>query len=589
MQISRDQANVLIKSGQKSGLTGQQVLDGLITRGYDIEGIDSNAVRQTLAQKKAAVAKPAESVAKEALDDVKQVGTDIMTSATERNKKVQASNEAFKKGEQGFVRTVAQDIGQYAGAGADAIGAVFKGAGNILLSDKHEKDVNDIITKFGAKAMADPNIQAIVNQYNELPEDKKRDVDAVGGVIALVTNFIGGEVATGAKNVVKTGVSTAVDATKSATKQLVTNTATKSKEVISPLLERGKSTITALKEPSISDATKVSFNPKEALKGTGQDINVSVKGKVKKLSEVTPEELKVVQAETEKNLNDFTKQAELFKKDRSVKDGSPVEIVGKRTDQALEIADKKRQAVGKQMGEIEQKYLTTQLPVGDKTLEKFTEVIKNFENPKYGVTTQDAPVVRKLISDFDQLEKAGGTVGERLEFIRAWEQHLNDAKDAFGNFKENKTVNTRLQNAIRDLKTETVDLISEVDPTYKALRKDYAIHSKLQEIGDQLLGKDGAFGDRIKGAATVKRAIQSNSDAGARQFLTKLKEITGYDAIKEGDIALTAMENVGDYQGLSLLNILNEGKGGVVKKAIEKARDIVVGSDVERLKKYIKK
>jgi hypothetical protein len=64
--------------------------------------------------------------------------------------------------------------------------------------------------------------------------------------------------------------------------------------------------------------------------------------------------------------------------------------------------------------------------------------------------------------------------------------------------------------------------------------------------------------------------------------------LTGYDAIKEGDIALTAMENVGDYQGLSLLEVLREGKGGIIKRGIEYARDKAVGSNAERTLKYIK-
>ncbi len=241
------------------------------------------------------------------------------------------------------------------------------------------------------------------------------------------------------------------------------------------------------------------------------------------------------------------------------------------------------------MGEIEQKYGNEQVPVNEKTLAPFVEVIKNFENPKYGMDTANAPVVRKLVNDFDNLTQNGATVAERLEFIRSWDSYLNDAKDAFGNFKENGTVNTRIQNAIRNLKNETVEHIATKDKVYENLRQQYSTFKKLDEIGNSLLGKDGALGERVKGAATVKRAIQSNSDAGARQFLKQLKDLTGYDAIKEGDLALTAMENVGDYQGLSLLNIIKEGKAGIINKALEKGQDILVGDKATRVKNYVKK
>jgi len=65
--------------------------------------------------------------------------------------------------------------------------------------------------------------------------------------------------------------------------------------------------------------------------------------------------------------------------------------------------------------------------------------------------------------------------------------------------------------------------------------------------------------------------------------------LTGYDAIKDGDLALTAMENVGDFQGLSLLEVLKSGKSGLVGSALEKAQSMIVGDSATRVKKYIKK
>ena len=138
-----------------------------------------------------------------------------------------------------------------------------------------------------------------------------------------------------------------------------------------------------------------------------------------------------------------------------------------------------------------------------------------------------------------------------------------------------------------EIKNETVSAISAQDKIYRGLRSQYSTYKKLNDFGDSLLGKDGLLGDKIKGGATVKRAIMSNSDAGARQFLIKLKELTGYDAIKEADLALTAMKNVGDYQGLSLLQVLNEGKSGFVRKVLEKTQDAVVGNNATRINNFV--
>jgi len=359
------------------------------------------------------------------------------------------------------------------------------------------------------------------------------------------------------------------------------------KPVASTIEDAGTSFIKRISEPDVSQATKVSLNPSEALKGTAQDIQVSIGGKLKNLSEATPQEIEKLKVGTAKNIDNFTVQAEKFANDRGVQGGSPVEIVGKRTDRVLDIADKKRQTIGSKMGVIEEKFADTVVPMKENTFKQFADIVDYSKNPKYGVSSQNAPVVQEFINNFDTLNASGLTVKERNDFIRNWSEYLRDAKDPFGNFKENATVNTKIQNAVNTLKNETVDAIP--DKTYRSLRKQYAEYKKLDEIGNQLLGKDGALGERVKGAATVKRAIQSNSDAGARQFLIKLKQLTGYDAIKEGDLALTAMENVGDYQGLSLLNIIQEGKTGIINKALEKGQDILVGDKATRVKKYIRK
>jgi hypothetical protein len=361
------------------------------------------------------------------------------------------------------------------------------------------------------------------------------------------------------------------------------------KNVTGRATERIKETASRFAQPEVSEAVKVSLNPQEALKGTGQDIVVSVGGQMKKLSELTPNENTRLKVSTEKSYNTFTKQAEKFAKDRSVAGGSPVEIVGNRTDKALQFADKKRQVVGQKMGTIEQKYAQEVVPIKDSTYKSFVDIVELANDPKYGVKGNGEELVSKLVTDFDKLIENGLTVQERNSFIRSWQKYLRDARDAFGNFKENATVNSQIEKAVNTIKNETVDAVASKDKIYRNLRQKYSEYVKLQEIGDMLMGKEGALGQRIKGSATVKRAIQSNSDAGARQFLTKLKEVTGYDAIKEGDLALTAMESVGDYQGLSLLDVIREGKSGAVNRILGKVEEKIVGTPQERVKKFIKK
>lgn len=434
------------------------------------------------------------------------------------------------------------------------------------------KAVESVVKPVSDKISDIPAIQKFAT--SKAGQNVERAAEDIANIATIAGTVAGGK--QGGKVLDKT-ISTIDDAAENLTK--VTSNI---KEKVSNFSEK-------ITQPDVSEATKVSLNPTEALKNTGQDIKVSVGGKLKNLSEITPSENTKIKTSTTKALDTFTKQAEKFSKDRSAVGGSPVEIVGSRADSALQFADKKRQTIGKKMGEIELKYVDDQLPISENTIKPFVDVINNFENPKFGIDTANAPIVRKLVEDFDKLGTNGATIGERLDFVRSWDRYLNDAKDAFGNFKENSTVNTRIQNAVKTLKNETVDSIATKDKVYKNLRSKYSTFKKLDEIGNSLLGKDGALGERIKGAALIKRAIQSNSDAGARQFLVKLRELTGYDAIKEGDLALTAMESVGDYQGLSLLNIINKGKSGAAQALLEKGQDLIVGNKATRVKRYINK
>lgn len=617
--LNKQQVDTILKNAP-AGVDKTKILDGLINRGYEIEGVDTNMAKMDIARRTGVA--PAEApqktfgqkvvdFGKETIDDFKQVGKEVMTSA-QKSADIIAPTDQPMKPKYGFdpsatltpnkkehtVDHLFQAVGALASAGADTIGAAFKGALKIVLPQEAEDKIKELAAKGITNAMSGQYDGGVIKSvtekaqqlYNNLNENQKKNVDAAGGIANLVSQFIGGEA-------VNKGVTTGIDTAKDVATTVAKNAKSLTEPIIQntdTILSKGRNFVDRFTAPDVSEAAKVSLNPEKALKGTTQDVLVSVKSPVagekpilKNLSELTPEEKKMVQVDTAKTLDDFTKQAEIFKRDRSVADGSPVEIVGKRVDTALELADKERQKIGSQMGEIEKKYLDNKLDIGEDTMKVLDETMAKFKNPRFGMDTGGAPVVQKLTEDFAMLQTNGATIQERLQFVRDWQDYLRNSKDGFGNFKDNAVANARVEKVINGLRNETVDHISQVDSEYKNLRTEYAKHIQLQDIGDSLLGKDGALGERVKGAATVKRAIQSNSDAGARQFLTRLKEITGYDAIKEGDIALTAMDDVGDYQGLSLLNVLNEGKSGVVKKILEKGQDLLVGDKAARAKRYI--
>lgn len=213
MQLTRDQVKTILNNAP-TGTDKKKVLDGLITRGYEIEGVDTNAAKLDIQSRSQPVAQKEDGAVKEAVGDVTGIISDIGSSATKRSENIDAAQQRFNAGDQGLASTVLQTGGQLAGAGADAIGAAFKGATNIAFSDKTEKSITDVIGRFGAKVMADPNVQGLINKYNELTPEQQANVDATGGIVDLVSNFVGAGVATKAGTVAKQGINAGIDATR---------------------------------------------------------------------------------------------------------------------------------------------------------------------------------------------------------------------------------------------------------------------------------------------------------------------------------------------------------------------------------------
>lgn len=352
----------------------------------------------------------------------------------------------------------------------------------------------------------------------------------------------------------------------------------------------------ALFAPTAEEATKTSLNP---FIDSVAEVSIPVKSEggatkyiVKNAKDATPEEVNAYKQEAGSLYNMFTTQAKKFMKERTVDGGSPVEQVGQKTDKYVEQVNNLRKSVGAQMGKIEQAAENVQVPfnklqiVQDFVLET-ADALKG--GAKYGPDAGITKEVQKLSDDILQLEKDGGSVKDTLNMTRKWARYLEDQKDKFGDFTSNKGANIQIEKVVKSIKENARDVLSENNDTYRTLVEGYRRTSRFGEEAKRLLGQEGLYGDSIKGAATVKRAIQSNSDAGARQFLKTLRDITGYDAIKEGDIALKAMKDVGDYQGLSLLNVLSDVQGGIMGTAKNIAKRTLTPKESTKVKKYINK
>ena len=168
----------------------------------------------------------------EAVGDFTGIGADIAKSSQKHADNIETIRQAEQSGGQSAMRSDLQAFGQLAGAGADANSAVFKGGANILLSDKTEKDITDVITKFRTKVRAIPEVQGIINKYNNLSPEQKRDIDAVGGIVSLIGEFIGVGVAKRGATVAKEAVNTVASGLKETTMNAVDSTFALGKKIV---------------------------------------------------------------------------------------------------------------------------------------------------------------------------------------------------------------------------------------------------------------------------------------------------------------------------------------------------------------------
>lgn len=501
---------------------------------------------------------------KETGQDIAQVGSGIKQRINERIDKVQAIEAAGNAGQQGDFRSGTQMIGQGAGAVSDVIGEVVKGGIKAVLPQKAETALKTGVENVvGAVTKIEP-VQNLLQKYEELKQTNPalaRDIDSAIGFASLASDIAGGGAA-------KQGATAGARTAKTVGGDII-ETVAKKVDDITPnvnIPSRGEvvDTLLPLDAP---DNIKTSLNP--FLTNTKSKISVPTsKGYVlKTIDKITPEEKALVQKQTSDLYTQMKDAAETFKVDRR-DNFSPLEIVGKNTDKELSKVNNIRKTTGAVMGEIEKSLKNEVVNIQGNKLSNFIDEYLGRSNT-FGRKVKDVSFTDDFVKDFDTLSK-NPNVEQALQFTRRWQNELDDMKDGFGAFKENKRTYTLIEGALNDLKNSTRNKIAQTNPEYKKALEQYRLTSMIRDEGNRLLGKEGLMGERLKGGAAAKRAVQSASDQGARQFYNTLKKVTGYDGLKEADIALQAMKDAGDYQGLSLLEVNKDLYDATVGNLVKK-------------------
>lgn len=219
--FSQDEAKVIYNDAKKKGLDPDKVMAELVNKGATFEGIDMNQARQYAQTKVPKAETTLGDKLKEAGQDITGIGKDIAESFSKRKSNIDTIRSEMQSGNQGDIRSIFQTAGQVAGGVSDAVGSVVTGVAKLPFSDKTEQDISNVISKFGAKVVADPKVQTVINKYNSLTPAQQRDVDAVGGIVSLVADVLGATAAKSGVTVAKETVGTGIDLAKSGARDVI--------------------------------------------------------------------------------------------------------------------------------------------------------------------------------------------------------------------------------------------------------------------------------------------------------------------------------------------------------------------------------
>ena len=199
-----------------------------------------------------------QSMFRETLDDFKQTGSALKNTYQKTQDKISNIASAEVAGEQGKLRSFGQTLGTVAGGISHSIGDVLTGAIKSVLpqagEDAVKKGIEVIIQESAPvltqldQALGRP-VGATMDAYKALPEQSKRDVDALmgGSFLALdlatlgVTKKAGqAGIKTGKKAIqgAKEGIDTAVETTIKKSKDLVGKAKDSIPKIIKPEIGR---------------------------------------------------------------------------------------------------------------------------------------------------------------------------------------------------------------------------------------------------------------------------------------------------------------------------------------------------------------
>lgn len=506
--FTQEEAKVIYKDAKSKGLNPDKVMSELVLKGATFDGVDMAQAKQ-YAQSQVPQTKPTiGQTLKEAGQDILGIGKDIVQSSTKRAENIGEIRNAMQSGEQGDVRSILQTTGELAGAGADAIGALAKGAANIFLSDKTEKAITQGLGEKAQQVIQIPEVQSIIKRYEALPEENKRDVDALGGVVSLITNFIGGEaVGTGTKAGVSAGkkvLDKGID--------IASTTIKETGESIAQTVPKAKDAFVSFVSPNIDD------NVKNVLKNTPTEKF----DEVVKIAEVSADPTKP----------------------------STYEFVAENMSKSANQIYNQVKSLSTQKNAIMSKAKTGLTDFQKETGQVILDINRGLK---------DSELAKSFISRLKQVKT-------KIDADKA----IDDLQDVLYKGNKDMTIPTGSQEDILlkgIIGKYNSQLKSTLPASYSKINQQISERLSNLDLLNKALGET-VDGVAIRGAGLVKQFF-SPAGTKAKQLFNYIKKTTGVDLAQDAVLAKYVGEAFGDTKIKSLLEGVPTTQSGVLDKVVD--------------------
>ena len=303
-----------------------------------------------------------------------------------------------------------------------------------------------------------------------------------------------------------------------------------------------------------------------------------------------------------KTYNKFAEQEATFRGD--IMQDPALGIVGERVGDAFEQVIKLKQDIGatigneiKTIGKLKTSTALAQEQFGKNLVEQGLKLNKGIlsQTKLSKLTGEDVKLLQRYISELNKLSE-NPTLAELDAFLSRLPKELEVYKS------QNNII--KVTNGERLIKENLTQLRQSASPKINPKFENYfnakSLYSDLTNFVDEglrFLGKRTQTGDFARDASLTKSAVQSILNQGKKDWLARLEGLTGYPALDESVLALQAMKDAGNFRGLSLLEVINEGKvpmtkygiaGKVAEFMVEKGKQLILGSEAEQTRAFLK-